>query len=298
MNLDSIILGPVFEIKTTAPAFGYPRLPPNGINFGSDDGGFDQGVSDPFRLTNQPRSLISYLIEISDTVDDYESFVSRIRRVSEFLDTLKLEGVPPLNGEADLCAVSSGFQQRIRNAIDEGLLPSLSESEEAIVVLSNLAAYEILHKPSIKPLDEAESGEDFVINMVERAKSGLPPEVPYFSRDWATPMEFLLDIYGSLLSTNPSHNFLYQDQIGWIHPSKKKMISILGNSELYGSELWGEDLLQALRNYFSNRGGVKALSEVLPTKKQRNDKHFLNLGLSQEDIADPNKRSAAAFLKL
>lgn len=97
-----------------------------------------------------------------------------------------------------------------------------------------------------------------VERLLERAAKGLPPARPYFPDEWKDsggPAAFLQDVYGDLLNTSdPESNFLYQDQLQKLHPSKAGLrelgdaLGLEGLEARYGTAAWGYDLLKALKN--------------------------------------------------
>lgn len=291
------MIGPVFKIVGTSKNRGHYRRSKIRNHRNQSTNASLQDLSGNFSLS-RPQSLVSYLIHVSKSTEDYEGVVSRLREVRSFIENLHCEiahyGLSPDNVEN----VSSFFQKRVEEAIANRIIPALSPHEDAICILSDLAAEELLLKNQVQKPAVGECDDELVNKMVQRAKEGVPPEKPYFHDEWKSPVEFLYEIYRPLLSNDNSESSLYQDQLSWIHPSKKKLETITGQVDLYGSGAWGEDLVQALRNYYAKRGGPKELAKIVPTKKQRNDKKFRKLGLSDKDIADQQKRSAASFLKI
>lgn len=291
------MIGPVFKIVGTSKNRGHYRRSKIRNHRNQSAHSSQQDLSGDFS-PSRPQSIVSYLIQVSKSTDDYESAVSRLREVRSFIESLhcKIEhyGLSSDNAKA----VSSFFQKQVEEAIASGLITALSPHEDAISILSDLAAQELRVKNQDQKPVVGECNDDLVDKMVQRAKEGIPPEKPYFHDDWRSPVEFLYETYRPLLNADTSESSLYQDQLSWIHPSRKKLETITSQADLYGSGAWGEDLMQALRNYYAKRGGSKELAKIVPTKKQRNDKKFRKLGLSDEDIADQQKRSAASFLKI
>lgn len=137
-----------------------------------------------------------------------------------------------------------------------------------------------------------------VDKMIERANLGLPPEKPYLSKKYESPLEFLRLEYGEFLSYyGASSDYIYQDQLRYIYPSRSTILAIkrkikaankLGDVETsislskkltqlekqYSDKLiWGDDLMKALDNYIrrvkNDSEDKLKLSDIVKTRSMR-----------------------------
>jgi len=120
--------------------------------------------------------------------------------------------------------------------------------------------------------------EDMVLSASQRQS----PASPYHSSQWESPLKFIEVTYGKYLKFfGAEENWLYQDQLRKIHPSRSDLQRIGGSAfaQNYGSQCWGEDIYAALKNYLRNRKQdsspklqcARTVTDVVPPKKSRSE---------------------------
>ena len=222
--------------------------------------------SHSIELTEAWPDVQSFLLEKSeDPTCDFLSLQAAIRQMREALIPAKRE-VRESDAHLDIETVYEGFVDRITSAIREEAegesMPLMGQYEDAVpfvaITIAQEALSETLEKTTpANPLNEGMHPKELEVDqMVNRAKKGKPPKKPYIPDMWKDRggvKAFVSETYGHLLdASNPENNFLYQDQLSWIHPDKakrKKLVpEFVDNPELIGNHIWGIDVVKSLKN--------------------------------------------------